>query len=199
MLGANEVMREFQAGDYSPAIAELLLEKRLAPLGPGTPNQMARTKLAALDVEAAFADQRLQDKDMARACLAGLWLYHDFLDESHEISQEIDTTTGCYWHGLMHRREPDYGNSGYWFRRVGKHPVFAELVGEAARIARAGPAGPRAAFLTQQTSWDPFAFNNLCEEMAGSESAGETLCRRIQQREWEILFDFCYRQATSLS
>ena len=46
---------------------------------------------------------------MAACCLCGLWLLHDFLDESHSLSQEITTDTGSYWHGIMHRREPDYG------------------------------------------------------------------------------------------
>ena len=47
---------------------------------------------------------------MASACLAGLWLYHDYLDESHAVSQSIHTPAGSYWHGLMHRREPDFAN-----------------------------------------------------------------------------------------
>ena len=60
---------------------------------------------------------------MAAACLAGLWLHHNFLDESHTLSQDIDTTTGSYWHAIMHRREGDYGNAKYWLHRVGASDV----------------------------------------------------------------------------
>src|SRR5581483_8797464 len=110
-----------------PAIARLLQEPRLAPLGPGTPNEPMRPLLAALKLETMFAPQPVRNRDMAAACLAGLWLYHDFLDESHTISQGLDNPTGSYWHGLMHRREPDYGNAKYWFRQLGRHPVFEPL------------------------------------------------------------------------
>jgi hypothetical protein len=44
------------------------------------------------------------------ACRAALWLAFDFLDESHAVSQELDTPEGSYWHGLLHRREPDFAN-----------------------------------------------------------------------------------------
>jgi hypothetical protein len=129
---------------------------------------------------------------MAKCCLAGLWLYHDFLDESHTLSQEIHTTSGSYWHGFLHRREPDYSNAKYWFERVGNHPIFEPLVADAKEIA-AGDSGKAAEFLNRQNAWDPFAFIDMCEQSAGSPS--ETLCRRIQQREWELLFDYCYHQA----
>ena len=101
-----------QPSSYPPRLAELLAAERLNPLDAGTPNEAARPALAALTARAAFAPLALRDEDMARACLAGLWLYHDFLDESHRISQEIETPTGSYWHGLMHRREGDFGNPG---------------------------------------------------------------------------------------
>src|SRR5438874_740571 len=80
----------------------------------------------------AFPPSAVRDQDMAAACLAGLWLYHDFLDEAHRISQELDTTTGSYWHGLVHRREPDFSNAKYWFRRVGDHAIFPALQAAAA-------------------------------------------------------------------
>src|SRR5262249_35721072 len=102
---------------YSPDIAELLKEPRLQPLGPGNPNAAAHDKLKPLTIDSAFAPTVVRDRDMAACCLAALWLHHDFLDESHRISQEIETPTGSYWHGILHRREPDYGNSKYWFRR----------------------------------------------------------------------------------
>src|SRR3974390_1770578 len=101
---------------YGPLIAELLVEPRLQPLGPGNPNLAMRPKLESLTLETAFAHTTVRDRDMAMGCLAGLWLVHDFLDESHRISQDIATTSGSYWHGIMHRREPDPDNAKYWFR-----------------------------------------------------------------------------------
>jgi hypothetical protein len=185
-------MTPFQPSSYGPVIASILGESRLMPLGPGNSNIKVKSQLQALTVEQAFCEQALQDQDMAKCCLAGLWLYHHFLDESHALIQEIHTITGSYWHGVMHRREPDYANAKYWFRRVGDHPVFGVLRADATQIAADNPS-ESIQFLTRQSSWDPFAFIDLCEEAAGSPL--EMLCRRIQQREWELLFDFCYRQA----
>lgn len=179
---------------YGPVIAELVREERLAPLGPGTPNRSVQGTLEALSIEKAFAHTAVRDRSMASACLAGLWLYHDFLDESHTISQEIDTTTGSYWHGVMHRREPDYGNAKYWFRRVGTHPVFQSLF-EAVRPLAASVNDRSTGFMKTLSAWDPFAFIDLCEACATGRSPAEHVSRQIQLREWELLFDYSYRQA----
>jgi len=48
-----------------------------------------------------------------------LWLYVDDLGRSHEVSQGILTPLGSAWHGVMHRREGDFWNSKYWFRKAG--------------------------------------------------------------------------------
>jgi hypothetical protein len=188
-------MPAFNPQAYGPAVAELLREPRIAPLGPGRPNERVRPLLEALTVERVFAPAGVRDRDMAACCLAGLWLYHDFLDEAHTISQEIPTPSGSYWHGLMHRREPDFANSAYWFRRVGRHPVFAPLHEAARELAASARPTAEAAFLATQPAWDPFRFIDLCTACAEGRSAAELLCRQIQQREWELLFDFCYRSA----
>lgn len=112
---------------YPEHIREFIPVGRAVDLGPGNPNEIMRPKLAALTLEKIFAGQRIIDRDAARCCLSGLWLLHDFLDESHAISQEIDSIDGSYWHGIMHRREPDAGNASYWFRRVGSHPASDHL------------------------------------------------------------------------
>jgi hypothetical protein len=167
---------------YSAAVLELLTPDRLCPLGPGRPNAAVRDRLAALTPAALFAPQRVRDDDMARACLAGLWLLHDFLDESHNISQDIATPTGSFWHGIMHRREPDPSNAKYWFRRVGDHPVLKKVSEQAPTLGY------------QFT--DPFAFVDFVERVRDTESDAEELAKRVQQLEWRLLFDFCYLAAT---
>jgi hypothetical protein len=181
---------------YSPAIAALISPRRLSPLGPGTPHEDARQQLEALRLETAFAPYIVCDADMAQACLAGLWLYHDFLQDAHFICAELSTPSGMYWHALVHRREPDFANAGYWFRRVGRHPVFVPLQQAAGRLAGAVPRlEPAARFLCEQKEWDPFAFLHLCAAVLEGQSQHELLCRQIQQCEWELLFDFCFCQA----
>jgi hypothetical protein len=178
---------------YGRVIASIIgTEGRLMPLGPGNPNAKIHDQLKALNGEQSFSSQVIKDQDMAQCCLAGLWLYHDFLDESHGLSQEIHTSTGSYWHGFMHRREPDYANAKYWFQRVGRHPIFESLAADAKELAKKD-SEEAAGFLQRQSAWDPFAFVDLCEKAAGSPS--ERLCMRIQQREWELLFDFCFYKA----
>jgi hypothetical protein len=181
--------------DYPPRIAGLLTPPRLAPLDEGKPNPAALAAQAESTLEQLFAPRTIQDADMARACLAGLWLYHDYLDESHRVSQEIETPTGSYWHGILHRREGDFGNAKYWFRRVGRHPVFEPLHAAAVELASAGATDRAASFLRTQKSWDAFAFVDLCQASLAPDAACHALCRQVQQREWELLFAYCFEQA----
>ena len=180
---------------YAPAVAAVLAPERLNELGPGEPNRAVRPQLQALTAESLVAPHRLGDRQMAAACLAALWLRHDFAHESHAISQEIDSVEGSYWHGILHRREPDYANAKYWFRRVGSHPIGPDLAAAARELAKTAPADRTAEFLSSQADWDHFRFVDLCQAAAGGCSAAAMLCRKIQQREWELLFDYCYRRA----
>ena len=180
--------------DLFPAVA-VLIDDRLPPLGPGKPDERARSQLSALTLEAAFNGQEIVDSEAARCCLSALWLWHDFLDESHAISQEIDTVDGSYWHGIMHRREPDYGNAKYWFRRVPRHPIFEPLAKAAAELSRGRKLESAAEFLSTQTAWDAFRFVDLCEAIARGRSPAEQLAREVARLEWQMLFEHCYRQA----
>jgi len=178
-------MTPFDPGRYPAPVAALWAIERLPELGPGSPNQSARPALAALHVETVFPV--IRDREAALGCLSGLWLYHDFLDESHTISQDLSGWVGPYWHGIMHRREPDAGNAKYWFRRVEPNPVYEALAVDAAET---GPGFMK--------PWDPFAFVDRCERERGTRNDAEAVCRRVQLREMQLLFDWCYRKASGL-
>lgn len=150
---------------------------RLMPLAMGRcSSEEARRQLKAAKAPLLFPDSRAPE-----AALCGLHLYFSCLDEAHQIAQDLSTPEGSYWHAIVHRQEPDAGNSGYWFRQVGAHPVFPTLRQAAAEIGV--DFGPR---------WDPFAFIDLCEEARsrpGTPEAQRALA--VQRAEWQLLFDYC--------
>lgn len=191
-------MSSFDPAAYGPVFESLLTIDRCRALDHGSPDSSVKRQLHEMTRATAFAHAKIADHDMAGCCLAGVWLLHDFLDESHNISQGIDATNGSFWHGVMHRREGDFSNAKYWFRRVGDHEAFA-AIGERAQQAAEDLGDSEvsriASRVVQHGALDPSAFVDACQSARRTGGAGEQFCRLVQQAEWEELFDFCYRHA----
>lgn len=158
-------------GDLGPSLVQA------APRRPRLAASLSEPALSALFPQAT-RPRRL-------ALAAGLWQVHDFWDLSHQAAQEADdlgeSETSAYWHGIAHRREPDAGNASYWFRRVGRHPVFDTLARRAAALAD-GAGG--VARLTPGGAWDPFAFIEFCTRARGDDVPR---ARRLQREEMLVL------------
>ena len=135
-------------------------------------NEDCEDQLSALSGAELF-DDPVRDQTMAACCESGLWLLHNFLHESHEISQSIHTAEGSWWHAIMHRTEGDFSNTKYWYRRVGEHAAFDDV----------------------HPGFNPFTFVDQCQREYGKGQLPDET-QAIAVAEWRALFDFCYRNAT---
>jgi hypothetical protein len=129
---------------------------------------------------------KARNGDLLRA--GALWL-HGFLDESHGIAQGIDSAEGSYWHALMHRSEGDYSNSKYWYRKVGHHPIFPDLVAAVQQLEISSEL--TRARLFQSADWDPFRFVDALEDAARRASENFGLLQAVAREEYNRLMGYC--------
>jgi hypothetical protein len=177
----------------SPAVREIVMlnggiDRPLPLVSP----RRAVSAEAASRLRSAGSSDLFPGARSPEGALAGLWVHCGCFDEAHAAAQDLATVEGSYWHGIVHRQEPDDWNSGYWFRRAGRHPVF-EALGEQARevAARHGTVASRL-----KANWDPFAFIDLCAEARGKPGTPlEALALDLQLLEWRLLFEWCARRA----
>ena len=112
----------FVESDFSPTSPSRLWPSLTMPASEPTATRL-RDCLVSLPLPTA----RPNSPDTV-ALRAGLLLLNDFFDESHSCSQLMEGQQNAdYWHAILHRREPDYGNAKYWFHHVGRHAIFHEL------------------------------------------------------------------------
>lgn len=191
---------------YTSAIAEAI-EKLEAgnPLPTLVPQKAWNSELTdaleSVSLDELFEGESLKNTTFAEAIKSGLLLWNDALDESHNISQGLGNQTGSYWHGIMHRREPDYSNSKYWFRRVGTHPIFPALRERALELFEEtqNPSDTLTDIgqtLAAQEDWDAYQFIDWCQAAEGDSDSDVTrFLQQVQAEEIKLLLAYSYRNA----
>jgi hypothetical protein len=159
-----------------------------------------RPRLERVLKEPAWAEVFPRAERQARLALAaGLLQVFDFWDASHEAAQQADDLGergfSAYWHGIAHRREPDPGNAAYWFRRVGRHPVFTSLA-ESARplLEESGDSALASRLLSG--GWNSMAMIDVCSQ-ARPGTPRESLARRLQRLEIWLLLEATFAALSS--
>lgn len=137
------------------------------------------------DLSAAIAQCEVSEPTRA-----GLLLWNDDLDASHNLSQSLETPTGSLWHAVMHRREGDASNSIYWWHRTGEHPAFARLYPRAVELLQSETAPEAQALLAalrRAGTWLPIDFVHACQ-------TGAVWCVQLQHEEFAAFLIWCHTQ-----
>jgi hypothetical protein len=166
----------------------LIATPSLPDLGPKPrPDRLPTAELHAR-LERFFQEQAIAESLRPWLRSAAL-LWHDHLEASHELSQQVAGPDGSFLHGLMHRREPGYGNARHWFHRVGRHEAFREIARQTTRHLVPAHQNELLARLVPNGLWDPFAFIDACEQVAGAGEADprRTVLMRVQELEFDAL------------
>lgn len=158
-------------------------------------------RIARLDFEQeGLAGQPLS---YARCVQAGLHLWNESLDASHDLSQQIPHETGSYWHGIMHRMEGDYSNAKYWFYKAGQHPIHAGLVQQVHSFLQTELAtlaiddaqmNQLLQRLAEQGDWQPDLLVDAVERQVVKlhDERAEQLLLKVQYLEINVLLDYCW-------
>jgi hypothetical protein len=173
----EKLVTDFPLADLGPccragALSEVELQQRLAPL-------LTHRDLGGRQLE------------LIRALLL---LWHDHLEAAHEIVQGIPTPDGSFVHALMHRREPDYANAKYWWRKTGSHPALPELARRGEACLRAAGAEAWIGRLMPAGGWDAIAFVD-CVATVGGDRRQAGLWQQVQRLETLVLLEDFLRPA----
>jgi hypothetical protein len=169
-----------------PGLLGFLDTKEPADLGPRRRQGVRSQEDLASELDSVLRASNLS-ADRANAIRALILLWHDHMDAAHEIAQQLDTAEGAFIHGIVHRREPDFGNAAYWFRRVGNHPAFARIAQGVDALLKHRAAGAWSPRLIPNQQWDPFKFISACQEASQPTSGEAQLLREAQRVEFEEL------------
>ena len=173
---------------YSDFIERVLMrEALLEKLTPSEPlDRELLRRVVDADQTTLAGDKAVGDPIAFSLVQGGLFYALDALDEAHKLFQEAKTDVGSYWHGMMHRREADFENARYWFRRAGTLPVFAAMHREACK---------HSALMARQSNWDPYLFTGQCEQARFGDHDSVKELAALQRAEFDVLFDYCWRQS----
>jgi hypothetical protein len=79
---------------------------------------------------------RVEPPPQLSFALAGLWWdAKDNWNQAHESAQQDEGGAGSWVHAYLHRKEGDFSNASYWYKRADKIPAQGSLEQEWLEIA----------------------------------------------------------------
>ena len=169
------------------AIQSVITTNALPALGPVARKGVKPVSQLRSELDAILTQERVSATVFSLLNAAAL-LWHDHLDAAHTIVQDAHSAEGAFLHGIMHRREPDYGNAKYWFHRVGRHKTFPTVASRVRELFSARQTRDHSN-LVSNDEWQPMNFIDACQAVADRApgDAGVSLLQEVQQVEFAVL------------
>jgi len=138
---------------------------------------------------------------LAQGCL---YLYFDCFEEAHNVANDHEGSWQGNWiHAIVHRREPDAGNSRYWYARVSPPAGIYQAVGQEA-LRALGPKPPEgleklADKLKKSGTWVPEVFVEVCDRFRKEAPASAPFQKlaQLQEIEWQGLLQALLKERAS--
>jgi hypothetical protein len=176
----------------STSLLDVIATDELPDLGPGPrPGVLPAPELLG-KVDAWLAERKYSPRT-ARLFRAAALLWHDHHAAAHAIVQDDPSAEASFLHAILHRREPDQSNACYWWRRVGRHPVFVTLAKRVGEYLEGDEFKRWRDLLLPNGVWDPEAFVDATYICHPREYT-YPLFQHIQRLEMECLLDYLRRR-----
>ena len=164
-----------------------------------------------IDTSTLFSEHTLISDIHGHLVRNALYQKNDDLDAAHQICQWVGESSSLpeisYWHGIIHRREPDIHNARNWFQKaqglaandVLYQAIYSHLQ-RAIQIPNYGEARDTAyqfrQHLQNHGTWDALYFLNLCELYLQNKDPNlQKLLEDIQAIEFKTLFHWTFQKA----
>lgn len=187
---------------------------KLGLVTSGLQHRFLKPYIDKIETSTLFSENHLTSHIHGDLIRNALYQNNDDLDAAHQICQnagnDSDLPEISYWHGIIHRREPDFNNARSWFQKsqnLGVNDTLYRatynLLQRAIQMPDYGNAREIALqflkHLQNQETWDVFYFLNLCEAQAQNKDPHlEKLLEDIQALEFQTLFHWTFQKAIGI-
>lgn len=173
---------------YSDFVERVLLFEdtlqRPLPDGPQDIEMILRIR-AASDAD-LIGSAWLEDRSLIPLLRAGLFYFHDAVEESCRHAELPRGPLADYWRQMIYRRLGEFELARHYGRSAGELPPFQLML----RLVKDDcPA------MARQANWDAYLVNSLTEQFRFGESDLLPQLRRLQRVEFTHLYRYTWKLA----